>query len=139
VEHPVEIANHVAEKLPHFRLSEVTFTKIAHLALQGQVERLLRRFIEADGAKDIPMPALVGTVLDVSREKKVISGPLPKWVTTTNTQPYLPGQVTPIPNLFVAGAHTKTEVDVWSIEGAVESGRRAARAIDPAVEVISQY
>lgn len=68
-----------------------------------------------------------------------IRGPQPKWVTTTNTQPYLPSQVTPVPNLFLAGAHTKTEVDVWSIEGAVESGRRAARAIDPAVEVISQY
>lgn len=66
-----------------------------------------------------------------------IRGPQPKWVTTTNTQPYLPSQVTPVPNLFIAGAHTKTEVDVWSIEGAVESGRRAARAIDPAVEVIS--
>ncbi len=68
-----------------------------------------------------------------------IRGPQPKWVTTTNTQPYLPSQVTPVPNLFLAGAHTKTEVDVWSIEGAVESGRRAARAIDPAVDVISQY
>ena len=68
-----------------------------------------------------------------------IRGPQPKWVTTTNTQPYLPSQVTPVPNLFLAGAHTKTEADVWSIEGAVESGRRAAQAIDPSVEVISQY
>ena len=68
-----------------------------------------------------------------------IRGPQPKWVTTTNTQPYLPSQITPVPNLFLAGAHTKTEVDVWSIEGAVESGRRAAQAVDPTVEVISQY
>lgn len=68
-----------------------------------------------------------------------ISGPQPKWVTTTNTQPYLPNQVTPVPNLFLAGAHTRTEVDVWSIEGAVESGRRAARAIDPGVRVLPQY
>lgn len=68
-----------------------------------------------------------------------ISGPQPKWVTTTNTQPYLPSQITPVPNLFLAGTHTKTEVDVWSIEGAVESGRRAAQAIDSSVEVISQY
>ena len=68
-----------------------------------------------------------------------IRGPQPKWVTTTNTQPCLPGQVTPIPNLFVAGAHTRTEVDVWSIEGAVESGRRAAQAIDPGVKTLPQY
>jgi hypothetical protein len=63
----------------------------------------------------------------------------PKWVTTTHTQAYLPNQTTSIPNLFVAGAHTRTTTDVWSIEAAVESGRRAARAIDPEVQVISQY
>ena len=63
----------------------------------------------------------------------------PKWVNTTNTQPYLPTQATPVPNLVLAGAHTKTAADVWSIEGAVESGRLAARAIEPAVRVIPQY
>ena len=68
-----------------------------------------------------------------------IRSPQPKWVTSMNTQPYLPSQVTPISNLILAGAHTRTEADVWSIEGAVESGRRAARAIDSTVKVISQY
>jgi hypothetical protein len=68
-----------------------------------------------------------------------IRGPQPKWVTTTNTQPYLPRQITPVPNLLLAGAHTKTEVDVWSIEGAVESGRRAAQAIDPGVKILPQF
>lgn len=63
----------------------------------------------------------------------------PKWVNSTNTQAYLPNQTTPILNLFLAGAHTKTEADVWSIEGAVESGRRAAKAIDPRVMVLPQY
>lgn len=63
----------------------------------------------------------------------------PKWVTTTHTQPHLPGQATSIPNLFLAGAHTRTAADVWSIEAAVESGRRAAQAIDPRVNVIPQY
>ena len=63
----------------------------------------------------------------------------PKWVTTTNTQAHLPAQTTSIPNLFLAGAHTKTAADVWSIEAAVESGRRAAQAIDPRVKVIPQY
>ncbi|MBI3925322.1 MAG: FAD-dependent oxidoreductase, partial [Armatimonadetes bacterium] len=68
-----------------------------------------------------------------------IQGPQPKWVTTTNTQAYLPNQKTSVANLFLAGAHTRTAVDVWSIEGAVESGRRAARAIDPRVRVLGQY
>jgi hypothetical protein len=63
----------------------------------------------------------------------------PKWVTTTNTEEYIPDQKTPVSNLFLAGAHTKTQAQVWSIEGAVESGRRAAKAIDDRVEVLDQY
>lgn len=63
----------------------------------------------------------------------------PKWVTTTHTQQHQPGQATSIPNLFLAGAHTRTEADVWSIEAAVESGRRAAQMMDPRVKVIPQY
>jgi hypothetical protein len=39
----------------------------------------------------------------------------------------------------LAGAHTKTQAQVWSIEGAVESGRRAAKAIDSRVVVLDQY
>jgi uncharacterized protein with NAD-binding domain and iron-sulfur cluster len=63
----------------------------------------------------------------------------PKWVTTTNTQAYLPSQKTPVLNLYLAGAHTKTQAQVWSIEGAVESGRRAAKAIDFRIKVIDQH
>lgn len=63
----------------------------------------------------------------------------PKWVTTTNTQPHVPDQRTAVSNLFLAGAHTRTTMDLWSIEAAVESGRLAARAIDPRVRVLSQY
>ena len=63
----------------------------------------------------------------------------PKWVTTTNTQAYTPAQKTSVLNLFLAGAHTKTQAQVWSIEGAVESGRRAAKAIDDRVTVLDQF
>jgi len=63
----------------------------------------------------------------------------PKWVNTTKTQAYMPAQKTPVFNLFLAGAHTKTQAQVWSIEGAVESGRRAAKAIDDRVKVLDQY
>lgn len=63
----------------------------------------------------------------------------PKWVNTTNTEPYLPTQATPVPNLLLAGAHTKTTTDLWSIEAAVESGRLAARSVEPSVKVISAY
>jgi uncharacterized protein with NAD-binding domain and iron-sulfur cluster len=63
----------------------------------------------------------------------------PKWVNTTHTEAYLPVQQTPVLNLFLAGAHTRTQAQVWSIEGAVESGRRAAKAIDNRVPVLNQY
>jgi uncharacterized protein with NAD-binding domain and iron-sulfur cluster len=63
----------------------------------------------------------------------------PKWVNSTKTQAYLPAQKTTVPNLYLAGAHTRTQAQVWSIEGAVESGRRAAKAIDDRVEVLDQY
>lgn len=63
----------------------------------------------------------------------------PKWVNTTRNQAHLPRQVTPVSNLLLAGAHTKTAADVWSIEGAVESGRHAARGIDSGVQVLPQY
>ncbi len=63
----------------------------------------------------------------------------PKWVNSTTTQPFVPSQITPVSNLFLAGAHTTTQAHVWSIEGAVESGRRAAKAIDGRVQVIDQY
>jgi uncharacterized protein with NAD-binding domain and iron-sulfur cluster len=63
----------------------------------------------------------------------------PKWVNRTNNQQYLPTQATPVPNLVLAGAHTKTDVDVWSIEAAVESGRRAAKVFEPSIRVLPQY
>jgi hypothetical protein len=60
-------------------------------------------------------------------------------VNTTKTQAYMPAQKTQVFNLFLAGAHTQTQAQVWSIEGAVESGRRAAKAIDDRVPVLDQY
>ncbi|MFO7577531.1 MAG: FAD-dependent oxidoreductase, partial [Pelovirga sp.] len=68
-----------------------------------------------------------------------ISSCQPKWVTSTTTQHFMPPQTTPLANLFLAGSHTRTQAHVSSIEGAVESGRRAARAIDTRVAVIDQY
>jgi hypothetical protein len=63
----------------------------------------------------------------------------PKWVNSTRTQPWMPDQRTPIDNLLLAGAHTRTDADVWSIEAAVESGRRAARLLEPDVRVLPQH
>lgn len=62
-----------------------------------------------------------------------------KWVNSTQTQPWLPSQRTPVANLALAGAHTRTNADVWSIEAAVESGRRAAQVFEPGIAVLPQY
>jgi hypothetical protein len=90
------------------------------------------------GLKEFPMVAIeIWHELELSNDG--IKTRQPKWVTTTNTQAYLPSQKTSVSNLFLAGAHTNTQAQVWSIEGAVESGRRAARAVDGRVNVLDQY
>lgn len=70
--------------------------------------------------------------------QKGAQGLQPKWVNNTINQLAMPPQKTSVPNLYLAGAHTKTAADVWSIEGAVESGKKAAQLIDSRVRVISQ-
>jgi len=102
------------------------------------LDELIKEANNGKGLKDFPIMKL-----EVWHEwvfsPEGISSPQPKWVNSTNTEPYLPANRTPVPNLFLAGAHTKTQVQVWSIEGAVESGRRAAKAIDDKVEVLDQF
>lgn len=71
--------------------------------------------------------------------KDGISCKQPKWVNSTNTQKFMPTQKTSLENLVLAGAHTKTDVDVWSIEGAVESGRRAVKVFEKNVVIKEQY
>jgi len=51
----------------------------------------------------------------------------PKWVTTTNTQPYLPRQITPVPNLLLAGAHTRTEVTCGALKAQWKAGEERRR------------
>jgi uncharacterized protein with NAD-binding domain and iron-sulfur cluster len=103
----------------------------------GALDELLKEANHGKGIKDFSI-----TKIEVWHEWKFSNQgiePLqPKWVNTTNTQAYLPAQKTPVLNLFLAGAHTRTQAQVWSIEGAVESGRRAAKAIDDRVQVLGQ-
>ncbi|HSA76142.1 MAG TPA: FAD-dependent oxidoreductase [Nitrosarchaeum sp.] len=52
-----------------------------------------------------------------------------KWVTTINTERYRPGCKCEFDNLFLSGAHITTSVSLWSMEGAVESGKMAANCV----------
>jgi len=104
----------------------------------GALNELIKEANNGKELKDFPIMKIeVWHEWEFSREG--ISSPQPKWVNSTDTEAYLPSQKTPVSNLFLAGAHTRTQAQVWSIEGAVESGRRAAKAIDGQVEVLDQY
>ena len=102
------------------------------------LDELIKEGNNGRGLKDFPI-----LKIEVWHEweftGKGLKSPQPKWVNSTDTEAYMPDQKTPVTNLFLAGAHTKTQAQVWSIEGAVESGRRAAKAIDGRVEVLPQY
>jgi len=46
-----------------------------------------------------------------------------KWVNNIHNEQYRPSQLTSFENLYLSGAHTKTTINLWSMEGAVESGK----------------
>ena len=52
-----------------------------------------------------------------------------KWVNNSLNQEYRPTGNTHVKNMFLAGSHNKTTVDVWSMEGAVESGKDISNLI----------
>lgn len=52
-----------------------------------------------------------------------------KWVNTNMNQQYRPSEKTNYNNLFITGSHCNTSVDIWSMEGAVESGNKCSKYI----------
>ena len=54
----------------------------------------------------------------------------PHWITTVDNFRGMPDQATTVKNMWLAGSYTKTDIRFFSMEGACESGRRAARMID---------
>lgn len=53
----------------------------------------------------------------------------PKWSNNINTIKYRPTNISPFKNLIISGAYTKTSVNFYSMEGAVESGKMAAKTL----------
>jgi uncharacterized protein with NAD-binding domain and iron-sulfur cluster len=68
----------------------------------------------------------------------VITGEEPKWVNSVGSRMHHPKAETSYPNLFLSGSHVETNADLWSMEGACESGRRAADKISGHDTVIKQ-
>ena len=52
-----------------------------------------------------------------------------KWVNNIYNEKFRPLQKTEYENLFLSGAHTKTSINIWSMEGAIESGKITANYI----------
>ena len=52
-----------------------------------------------------------------------------KWVNNTYNEQFRPSQGTDYTNMFLSGAHTKTSINIWSMEGAIESGKITANLI----------
>lgn len=52
-----------------------------------------------------------------------------KWVNTYYNEEHRLDQQTEFENMYVVGAHTKTSINVWSMESAVESGKIASNYI----------
>jgi hypothetical protein len=52
-----------------------------------------------------------------------------KWVNNIYNEKFRPLQKTEYGNLFLSGAHTKTSINIWSMEGAIESGKITANYI----------
>ena len=62
-------------------------------------------------------------------EKSIIINDEPKYVDSTNTRPFQPATKTNWSNLWMAGGHVQSSTELWSMESASESGRRAASMI----------
>jgi uncharacterized protein with NAD-binding domain and iron-sulfur cluster len=52
-----------------------------------------------------------------------------KWVNNIYNEKFRPLQKTEYHNLFLSGSHTKTTINIWSMEGAIESGKITANYI----------
>lgn len=53
-----------------------------------------------------------------------------KWVNNIYNEKYRINNKTEFTNLYIGGAHTKTTINIWSMEGAIESGKSIAQIID---------
>jgi len=52
-----------------------------------------------------------------------------KWVNNISNEEFRPEQSTEYSNLYLGGSHTKTSINIWSMEGAVESGKLVSNLI----------
>ena len=52
-----------------------------------------------------------------------------KWVNNFYNEEFRPSNITKFNNLYIAGSHTKTSINLWSMESAVESGKMVSNIL----------
>ena len=62
-------------------------------------------------------------------KSKILKTKNKKWVNNFYNETYRPNNNTIFNNLYVVGSHTKTSVNIWSMEGACESGKLGTNLI----------
>ncbi len=98
---------------------------------------LNRMLLEANGRDFSSLPLTYFEVWNGWKFKgeEGIDNDEPKYVDSVNTRPYQPSTKTNVSNLWMAGGHTKTSTELWSMEAAAEAGRRAASMLDDVVVI----
>ena len=124
--------------LPAERCSKEQFIKEVHYQLgrSTQLQEIVAK--SNSGRKMTEFPVFKTEVWyewEFGKSGEMIKNQSKKWVTMPNTHQYRPSQKTDFNNLFLAGSHTNTSVVIWSMEGAVESGKRAVKAMGEPVEL----
>lgn len=114
------------EKLTRAQFEEEV---LRQLATDEGFNRMLR---EANGGRDFSM--LPRTHIEVwdswkFRGEAGVTNDEPKYVDSFRTRPHQPSTRTSLSNLWMAGAHTRTSTELWSMEAAAEAGRRASSMI----------
>lgn len=66
---------------------------------------------------------------DVDKKSKQLEQSNKKWVTNIYNQSSRPNCNTEFSNLYLGGSHINTSIEIWSMEGAVESGKMIANSI----------
>lgn len=91
----------------------------------------LKRGLNRPGTAILPDEQPVAWHLDpgITWTASGITNATPLLVNIAGSYRHRPDAVTEIPNLFIAGDHVRTNIDLATMEGANESGRRAANAI----------
>jgi uncharacterized protein with NAD-binding domain and iron-sulfur cluster len=102
--------------------------------IQREVWRQMKAALEKDEDHEVLPDDIVHTwfldpAITWSEEEQQNRSDEPLMINTVGSWEKRPTAASAIPNLFLAGDHVQTEVDLATMEGADEAGRRAANAL----------